>query len=98
MWSRLWEEHILQTYRGEKGPREAGDGEAARAIFNGGGDGVRRHSGSKDSSDGDGVGGGSSSMQQIDVGVSGAAARRHRRGSAMAARVRPNSHRIGHYL
>jgi hypothetical protein len=51
----------MRTYRSENGPREAGDREAARAVFNGGWDGVQRCSGSKDSSDGDGVGGRSSS-------------------------------------
>jgi hypothetical protein len=51
----------LRTYRGENGPREAGDGEVARAVFHGGGDGVRQRSVSMDSSGGDGVGGGSSS-------------------------------------
>jgi hypothetical protein len=61
MRSSLWEELVLQTYRGENGPREAGDGEAARAVFNGGGDGVWRRSGSKDSSNRDSVGGGFSS-------------------------------------
>jgi hypothetical protein len=77
----------LRTYCGENGPQEAGDGEAARAIFNGGGDGVRRCSGSKDSSGGDGVGGGSSSKRRIGTGGSGVAARRRWRGLAMAARV-----------
>jgi hypothetical protein len=51
------------TYRGENGPWETDDGEAAQAVFNGGGDGVRQCSGSKDSSGDDGVGGGSSSKR-----------------------------------
>jgi hypothetical protein len=84
---RLWEELVLWTYCGENGPREAGDGEAARAVFNSGGDDVRRCSDSKDSSDGDGVGGGSSSKCWIGMGGSGLAARRRWRGSAMEARV-----------
>jgi hypothetical protein len=96
--SRLWEELILQTYRSENGPREAGDGEAARAVFNGSRDGVWQLSGSRDSSGGGGVGGRSSSKRWISAGSSGATARRQRRGSAMAARVQPNSHGIGHYL
>jgi hypothetical protein len=78
---------FLRDLGGENGPQEAGDGEAAQAVFNGGGDGVRQRSGSKDSFDGDGVGGGCSSKRQIDARVSGAAARWHRRGSTMAARV-----------
>jgi hypothetical protein len=61
----------LRTYRSENGPREAGDGEAAQAVFNGGGDGVRRRSGSKDSG-GDGVGG-SSSKHRIGTGGSSVA-------------------------
>jgi hypothetical protein len=77
----------LQTYRGENGPEEAGDGEVAQAVFNGGGDGVRRCSGSKDSSDGDAVGGGSSSKRRIRTGGSGVVARRRWCGSAMVARV-----------
>jgi hypothetical protein len=77
----------LRTYHGENGPREAGDGEVARAVFNGGGDGVLRRSGSKDSSGSDGVGGGSSSNRQIGTGGSGVAARWRWRGSAMAATV-----------
>jgi hypothetical protein len=55
---RLWEELVLRTYHSENGPREAGDGEAAQAVFNGGGDGVWRLSSSRDSSGGGGVGGG----------------------------------------
>jgi hypothetical protein len=51
----------LQTYRGENGPQEVGDGEVAQAVFNGSGDDVWRFSGSKDSSDSDGVVRGSSS-------------------------------------
>jgi hypothetical protein len=96
-WSRLWEELVLWTYRSENRPREAGDGEASRAVFNDGGDGVQRCSISKDSSGGDGVGGGSS-KRWIGTGVSSVAARQQCRGSAMAARVRPNLHGIGHYL
>jgi hypothetical protein len=88
----------LRTYRGENGPQEASDREASQAVFNSGGDGVRRRFGSKDSSGGDGVGGGSSSKRRIDAGVLGAVARRQRRGSALAARVRPNLHGIWHYL
>jgi hypothetical protein len=98
MRSRLWEELILQTYRGENGPREVGDGEVAQAVFNGSGDDVWRFSGSMDSSDSDGVVRGSSSKWWIGTGVSGVAARRQCCGSAMAARVRQNSHGIGHYL
>jgi hypothetical protein len=96
--SRLWEELVLRTYHGENGPREASDGEAAWVVFNDGGDGVRWRSGSKDCSGGDGVGGGSSSKRWIGAGVSDAMARWQRHGSAMTARVRPNSHWIGHYL
>jgi hypothetical protein len=96
--SRRQGEPILWTYRGENGPREAGDGETAQVVFNGGGDGVRRCSISKDSFGSDGVYGGSSSKQRIDLGVFGTVARRQRRGSAMAASVWPNSHGIGHYL
>jgi hypothetical protein len=77
----------LRTYRGENGPREAGDREAARVVFNGGGDGVRWHSGSKDSSDGNGVGGGSTSKRRIAMGGFGVATRRRCRGSAMVASV-----------
>jgi hypothetical protein len=84
----------MRTYRSEYGPHEAGDGEAARAVFNGSWDGVQRCSGSEDSSGGDGVGGRSSSNRRIGAGVSGAVARRQHRGSAMAARVRPNLHGI----
>jgi hypothetical protein len=88
----------LQTYDGENGPLKAGDDGAALPIFNDGGGSVQRHSGSKDSSDGDAVGRGSSSKRRIDAGVPGAAARRQRHGSAMAARVWSNSPGIGHYL
>jgi hypothetical protein len=77
----------LRTYHGENGPREAGDGEAARAVFNGGGDGIWRCSSSKDSSGGNGVGGSSSSKRWIGTGGSGVAARQRWRGSAMVARV-----------
>jgi hypothetical protein len=77
----------LRTYRGENRPWEAGDGEAARAVFNGGGDGVQQRSSSKDSSDGDGVGRGSSSKRRIGMGGSGVTSRRRWRGSAMATRV-----------
>jgi hypothetical protein len=59
----------------------------ACTIFNDGGDGIRRRSGSKDSYGGDGVGGGSSSKRWIGMGSSGVAARWQWRGSAMAARV-----------
>jgi hypothetical protein len=86
----------LRTYHGENGPREAGDGEVAREVFNSGGDGVRWRSGSKDSSGGDGVGSGSSSKRRIGVAVSSAAAKWQSRGSVMAARVWQNSHGIGH--
>jgi hypothetical protein len=72
--SRLWEELILWTYHGENGPREASDGEVARVVFNGGGDDVRRHSGSKDSFGCDIVGRGSSSKRRIGTGGSGVAA------------------------
>jgi hypothetical protein len=77
----------LRTCRGENGPREAGNREAARAVFNGGGDGIRWQSGSKDSSDGNGVGGGSTSKRRIATGGFGVAARRRCRGSAMVASV-----------
>jgi hypothetical protein len=77
----------LRTYRGENGPREAGDGDAARAVFNDGGDDIRRCSGCKDSSDGDGVGRGSSFKRRIGTRGSGVAARWWWRVSAMAARV-----------
>jgi hypothetical protein len=87
MWSRLREEFVLWTYRGENGPLEAGDGEVARAVFNGGGDGVRWRSSSKNSSGSNGVGGGSSSKHRIGTGGSSVAARRRQRGSAMAAGV-----------
>jgi hypothetical protein len=97
-WYRLWEELVLWTYHGEIVPREAGDGEVARAVFNDGGDGIWQLSGSKDSGDGGGVGGGSSSKWWISAGGSGSVARRQRRGSVMVARVWPNSHGIGHYL
>jgi hypothetical protein len=55
--------------------------------FEQGGDGIRRCSGSKDSSSGDGVGGGSSSKRRIGMGGSGVATRQRRHGSALAARV-----------
>jgi hypothetical protein len=45
-------------------------------IFNGGGDGIRWHSASKDSFDRDGVGGGFSSKRRIDAGVLGEADQR----------------------
>jgi hypothetical protein len=83
--SRLWEELVLRTYHGENRPHEAGDGEAARAVFNSGWDGVRRCSGSKDSSGGNDVGGGSSSKHHIGMRGFGVAARRRWRGSVMAA-------------
>jgi hypothetical protein len=93
MWPRLWEELVLRTHHGENGPWEAGDGEAAPAVFNGGGDDVWWLTGSKDSSGSGGVGEGSSSKWWI-----GAAARRQCHGSVMTARVQSNSHGIGHYL
>jgi hypothetical protein len=96
--SRRQGEPVLRTYCGENGPRKAGDGEAAQAVFNGGGDGVRWRSVSRDSSGSDGVGRGSSTKQRINVGVFGAVARQQRRDLGMVARVRPNSHGIGHYL
>jgi hypothetical protein len=89
---------ILQTYDGENGPLEAGDDGAVLPIFNDGWGGVQWHSGSEDSSGGNGVGGGSSCKRRIGAGVFGAVARWQHRGSAMAARVWPNSHGIGHYL
>jgi hypothetical protein len=98
MWSRLWEKLILRTYNSENRPREAGNREAARAVFNDGGGGVWRRSGSKVSFNRDGVGGRSSSKHWIGAGVFGAAARRQHCGSAMAARVWPNSNGIEHYL
>jgi hypothetical protein len=85
--STLWEELILWTYRGENRPREASDGEAARAAFNGSGGGVQWCSSSKDPTGGDGVGGGSSSKHRIGTGGYSVAARQRQRGSAMAARV-----------
>jgi hypothetical protein len=78
---------VLQTYRGGNGPQEASDGEVARATFNGGRDDIQWRFGTKDLSDGGGVGGGSSSKCQISTGGSSVAARRRRHGSAMAARV-----------
>jgi hypothetical protein len=98
MQSRRQGEPVLRTYRGENRPREASDGETARAVFNGGGDRVRRRFVSRDSSSSDGVGGGSSSKRRISTGVFDAVARWQCHGSAMAARVRPNLHGIGHYL
>jgi hypothetical protein len=86
-WFTWWEESNLPTYRGGKEPREAGDREAARAVFNGGGDGVRRCSGLKGFSGSGGVGRGSSSKWWISVGVSGVVTRRQCCGLAMAARV-----------
>jgi hypothetical protein len=77
----------LRIYCNENGPREAGDGEVAQAVFNNGGEDVRWCSGSKDSFSGDGVGGVSSSKRRIGMGGSGVAARRWWRGSAMVARV-----------
>jgi hypothetical protein len=68
----------LRTYRGENGLREASDGEVARLVFNGGADGIRRCSVSKDSFGGDGVGRGSgpsdesareSSLRRLDDSV-----------------------------
>jgi hypothetical protein len=85
--SRLLEKLVLRTYHSEDGPREVGDGEAGRAVFNGGGDGVQWHSSTKGSSDSDGVGGGSSSKRRIGMGGSSAAARWRQNGLAMAARV-----------
>jgi hypothetical protein len=98
MQSRRQGEPILRTYRGENRPREASDGETTRAVYNGGGDSVQRRFVSKDSSSGDGVFGGSSSKRRISTGVFDAVARRQCHGSAMAARVQPNLHGIGHYL
>jgi hypothetical protein len=89
---------FLQIYGSGSGPLEASDDGVALAIFNDDGGGVQWHSGSKDSSGGDGVGGGSSSNRRISAGVPGAVARRQRCGSALSARVWLNSHRIGHYL
>jgi hypothetical protein len=54
-------------------------------VFNGGGDRVRRCSGSKDSFDGDGVGRGSSSERRIGMRGSGVAARRRWHGSTITA-------------
>jgi hypothetical protein len=58
----------LPTYSGGDGPRKAGDDEAARAIFNGGGGIVRRCSGLRNSSGSDGDGRGSSSKQRFSAG------------------------------
>jgi hypothetical protein len=49
---------FLQIYGSGSGPLEASDDGVALGIFNDDGDGVQWHSGSKDSSGGDGVGGG----------------------------------------
>jgi hypothetical protein len=86
-WSRRQGGLVLQTCCSGDGPREASDGEAAQAAFNGGEDDVWRCSSSKDFSGGGGVGGGSSSKWRIGTGGSGVAARRRRCGSAMVARV-----------
>jgi hypothetical protein len=56
-------------------------------VFNSGGDGIQRCSGSKDSSGCDGVGGDFSSNRRIEMRGFGVAARTRWRGSAMAARV-----------
>jgi hypothetical protein len=85
--SRRQGEIILQTYCGGNRPREASDGEATWAAFNGGGDDVWQRSSSKDYSGGGGVGGHSSSKRRIGTRGSGVVARRQRCGSAMAARV-----------
>jgi hypothetical protein len=93
MWSTRWEESNLPTYRSGNDRGKAGDERAARAVLNGGGDGVRWCSGSRGFSGRGGVGGGSSSKRWIGAGVSGAATRRQRRGSVMAARVQAKSAR-----
>jgi hypothetical protein len=67
-WSMRREESNLPTYRGGNNRGKANDERAARATFNGGGDSVRRCSGSRDSSGSGGVGGGSSSKQRISAG------------------------------
>jgi hypothetical protein len=95
---RLWEELVLWTYHGENRPREADDGEAARAVFNGGGDGVRWRSGSKDSSGSDSVGG----APPPSVGLEREAAVQRLDGGGVARQWRlgfgPNSYGIWHYL
>jgi hypothetical protein len=72
----------LPTYRGGNDREKAGNEKAARAAFNGDGDGVQWRSSSKDSSGSGGVGGGSSSKQWIGTGGFGEAdlARRWRLG------------------
>jgi hypothetical protein len=86
-WSTRWEESNLPTYRGGNNRGKASDERAARVVFNGGGDWVRRHSDSKGFSSSGGVGMGSSSKWRIGAGVSGKVARRQHRNSAMVARV-----------
>jgi hypothetical protein len=93
MWSTWWEGSNLPTYHGGNDRGKAGDERVARVVFNDGVDGVRLCSGSKDFSGSGGVGGGYSSKRWIGAGVSGAAARRQRLGSTMAARVRAKSAR-----
>jgi hypothetical protein len=63
----------LQSYRGENGPREAGDGEAAQELYNGGGGDFWRCSSSMGCFGGGDTGRGSSSERRISVGVLGEA-------------------------
>jgi hypothetical protein len=67
-WSMRWKESNLLTYHDGNDQGKAGDLRAARAAFNGGGDGVQWRTSSKNYSGSSGVGGGSSSKWQIGAG------------------------------
>jgi hypothetical protein len=84
--SRRKGDSVLLTSGGGSDREKADDKKVAWAVFNGGGDSIRRCSGSKDFSGGSGVGEGSS-KRWIGMRSSGAEARRWRHGLAMAARV-----------
>jgi hypothetical protein len=97
-WSRRWEESNLPTYRGGNDREKADDEKAARVAFNGGRDGVRRHSSSKDSSGSGGVGGGSSSKQWIGTGSFGEVDQRRWLARRWRLGVGSNPHGVGIYL
>jgi hypothetical protein len=88
----------LPTYRGGNDRGKADDERAARAAFNGGGDGIQRCSGSMDSSGSCGVGGGSSSKRQISAGGLDKVDQRRWMARRRRISIGSNPHGVGFYL
>jgi hypothetical protein len=88
----------LPTYCGGNDLGKAGNEREARAAFNGGGDGVRRYSGSKDSSGSGDVGGGSSSKRKIGAGGLDKMVQRRWMARRWRLGIGSNPHGVGLYL